>query len=304
MCRQRVVVLAALCVWLLAPTCGAPGQGDVDGSGVVDMADLALVQGCFGSRPPVGPACRPSDANGDGRVDILDVSIVASLLAPSRVPRVSGQTVAEAEVSLVRSGLTAGGVTQANNALVPPGAVIRTTPSSGTPLPFGTPVDLLVSGPVLPEPNMLSAAWEGTWDVRTVSIEPSSGSVVTTSEAKVELCSGDPLGLALLPSGVVCSASSDDVLLAFRCTAQASQGPCTVDLVADYRLEQTVPGVLEGHGGFDRGISPGCLGVVDPRSEEIEVHAVRRGPQTTSCGGIVAAVSQKVIRPLLPGLRP
>jgi hypothetical protein len=55
-----------------------PLVGDVNGDGVVDMTDIALVAAAFGSNP-ASPNWNPyADINHDGVVDILDVALVAS----------------------------------------------------------------------------------------------------------------------------------------------------------------------------------------------------------------------------------
>jgi hypothetical protein len=53
---------------------------DLDDDGVVDFDDLAIVTNCFGQDPA---ACDPrADVNGDGAVNILDVSLVVSNFTP------------------------------------------------------------------------------------------------------------------------------------------------------------------------------------------------------------------------------
>ena len=60
--------------------------GDVDGDGVVDMDDLGIVFGCFGQLVADNPECAIADVapppDGDGVINILDVSFVASNLTP------------------------------------------------------------------------------------------------------------------------------------------------------------------------------------------------------------------------------
>jgi uncharacterized protein (DUF2141 family) len=52
--------------------------GDVNGDGKVDMKDIAIVAAAFGSTPS-SPRWDPrADVNGDGKVNMLDVAIVAS----------------------------------------------------------------------------------------------------------------------------------------------------------------------------------------------------------------------------------
>ena len=49
--------------------CGATCQGDINGDGAINLADLNLVLGAFGSGPG-------GDANGDGTTDLTDLNIV------------------------------------------------------------------------------------------------------------------------------------------------------------------------------------------------------------------------------------
>src|SRR5690349_5353720 len=57
-------------------------QGDVNGDGAVNSADLAIVKANFGSAPAPGA---PGDVNGDGLIDISDYNLVKinTGLAPS-----------------------------------------------------------------------------------------------------------------------------------------------------------------------------------------------------------------------------
>lgn len=48
--------------------------GDVDGNGVVNIVDLTLVAASFNTSPPLNPL---TDINKDGVVDIIDLSLVA-----------------------------------------------------------------------------------------------------------------------------------------------------------------------------------------------------------------------------------
>lgn len=54
------------------PTCAC--NGDVDGSGMLDTADMAMLLSCLGS-PPTGP-CASADITCDGQIDMWDVSVL------------------------------------------------------------------------------------------------------------------------------------------------------------------------------------------------------------------------------------
>jgi len=52
--------------------------GDVNGDGKVDVKDIGIVARAFGSTPSDPRWAPAADLNGDGRIDVRDISIVAS----------------------------------------------------------------------------------------------------------------------------------------------------------------------------------------------------------------------------------
>ncbi|HMN95579.1 MAG TPA: dockerin type I domain-containing protein [Phycisphaerales bacterium] len=56
----------------------APLRGDLNGDGVVNIADLVILRAAFGACPPEG-GC-PADLNGDGVVDAADAQLLRTML--------------------------------------------------------------------------------------------------------------------------------------------------------------------------------------------------------------------------------
>ena len=52
--------------------------GDVNGDGKVDLKDIGIVARAFGATPSDPRWAPAADLNGDGRIDVKDISIVAS----------------------------------------------------------------------------------------------------------------------------------------------------------------------------------------------------------------------------------
>jgi hypothetical protein len=55
-------------------------KGDVNGDGVVDVADIASVITVMASAPQPGEASS-ADVNGDGTVDVADIATVITIMA-------------------------------------------------------------------------------------------------------------------------------------------------------------------------------------------------------------------------------
>jgi hypothetical protein len=291
--RATLAAMSLLGVIVMAPTC-AP-EADVDGSGVVDLADLEIVQGCFGTSAPLPAGCVAADVNGDGRVDILDASIVASSLVEPTVPFVAGLTPAEAQQEFVARGLALGTTSEVPHLLTPPGFAIGQTPAGGSSLAAGSPVDVLVSAPAPAEATALPPIWQGTWEVTTTFTSRETGALFGVERAVVELCAGDPLGLAMVPSEALCTGSVDDTDLAFACEAQRSVASCTIDLTTHFEVHRTGP-TLSGAGRYTFGGTGGCAGIVAPADENVQLAATRISTAVASCGGPLASVSQKLVR--------
>ena len=58
----------------LAQVCSVSVQGDANGNGIVDIADLRLVAASLNTKPPADPR---ADLNDDGKVDMSDLTEVA-----------------------------------------------------------------------------------------------------------------------------------------------------------------------------------------------------------------------------------
>ncbi len=65
------------------PTCC---DADVDGNGIVELADLNIVVSCLNVTPVPGHACEPADVNCDGVIDFIDTQAVLCNMATPGSP--------------------------------------------------------------------------------------------------------------------------------------------------------------------------------------------------------------------------
>ncbi len=291
--RMLVALLALTATLALALTCRF--KADVDENGVVDTHDLLLVQACLGAVRPYSAGCARADASRDGRVDILDLSVVLSQLEPPIVPDVAGLPAAEARQALVAAGLAPGAEQEVLAAAVAPGAVISQSVAAWTSPPAGTPVDLVVSAPVPAEPTRLPAPWMGEWKVRTTITSGATGRLVGVDEEVVDLCFDDPLGLALAPATATCTGDVDDQELAIACSDQRVVLGCTIHLDMDFTLAHAGLDRLAGRGSWTRSVSGTCSGLAEADAQTFQVHATRNTLAAASCAGSPAAVAQKLV---------
>lgn len=84
----RLLLAAGFAALLMGSTCGSPAgiAGDVNGDGRVDVLDLSLVTSCNGRSAAAEPRCANADANGDGTIDVGDASFVAARLGATNRP--------------------------------------------------------------------------------------------------------------------------------------------------------------------------------------------------------------------------
>ena len=101
-----------------------------------------------------GRVIRCEPASGTEVDEDSEVLVYVSLGAEAvEVPRVSGQTQAEATETLRDAGLGVGDITQEDHPDVPAGSVIRTNPAAGVEVERGEQIDLVISRGPSPSPT-------------------------------------------------------------------------------------------------------------------------------------------------------
>lgn len=79
--------------------------GDLNGDGVVDMADFESFAACMGQPPESSPACSCADMNGSGVIDMHDFALLSVLFGASSdesPPNCSGAAAASANLTAYR----------------------------------------------------------------------------------------------------------------------------------------------------------------------------------------------------------
>jgi beta-lactam-binding protein with PASTA domain len=79
------------------------------------------------------------------------VDLTVSLGQPIIVPDIVGETEADANSAIAAIGLTIGTVVYEYNDTVPVGQVMSQSPTAGTPVPIRSPIDITVSGVIVPD---------------------------------------------------------------------------------------------------------------------------------------------------------
>ncbi|MGD9159533.1 MAG: PASTA domain-containing protein, partial [Desulfobacteraceae bacterium] len=159
------------------PAIPNPAQEDINNNGVGDICETLItvpaltgmvqadaessivaagfVIGTITSQPsstvPYGNVISQSPSAGVGVISgsAIDLVISSGPVLIS-VPEVTGMTQAEAETSIVSSGLVVGTVSMDNSSTVPVGSVINQNPAAGESVPENSSVNLVVSlGPII-----------------------------------------------------------------------------------------------------------------------------------------------------------
>ena len=74
--RWTVAAIGVLSL-LASEIAGAEGP-DVNGDGIVDIFDVSLAGSCYGLDFSVAPQCAAADTNGDNTVDLTDINLIVS----------------------------------------------------------------------------------------------------------------------------------------------------------------------------------------------------------------------------------
>jgi len=78
-----VLGIGGIALWLAAPRCQGD-EGDVNGDGVIDQADLDMIAASIldpVANPLTPEQFRRADVDGNGVVDVYDISLIARYIA-------------------------------------------------------------------------------------------------------------------------------------------------------------------------------------------------------------------------------
>ena len=186
-----------------------PDQGDVLAfSLVVSPSGMTIdsVTGVIGWTPGAAQignnavTVRVDDQDGLFATQSFDVDVGGAI-----VPDVAGLSQANAEAAIVAAGLVVGVVTTANSAAVPAGDVISQSPVSGSEVPFGSAVDIVVSlGPLLVTVPDLVGLAQADAEAAIVAAGLVVGNVTTANSDTVpagDVISQDPAADATVAEG-------------------------------------------------------------------------------------------------------
>ncbi len=237
--------------------------------------------------------------------------VLVNLLLPSSfgwaavVPRVGGQTQADAQAALAAANLTVGTISGKILAFIPAGIVVGQEPPSGTALPDGSAVDLLVSLPAPAEGQLMPDGWAGEWQLTTALRNLSTDTLGDEEIVTDTICPGDPLGLEPLGSLANCSGVVTEEMLDVLCTAQVIVGACTLDGSVQFTGERTGDS-LSGEGQWSTLGSGDCSGLPANlpanQGESITVVGTRLSTDLSACGTVTSSFLQKFVGGAHPSL--
>jgi beta-lactam-binding protein with PASTA domain len=126
------------------------------------IVDAGLVVGSvtyeYSDTVPVGVVISQNPAGGTTALVGSPVDFAVSLGVPVTVPNVVNMTEADANSTIAGFGLVVGTVTYVDSDSVPAGLVISQDPGSGSTVPIGSAVDLVVSAVIVPDVEAMSEA--------------------------------------------------------------------------------------------------------------------------------------------------
>lgn len=234
---------------------------------------------------------------------VLSPLTTVAVVAPVSltVPQLIGSELAEAQALLAQAGLSLGTVDEAPSVGFPSATVIAQAPDSGSSAQPGDAVDLtLAAVPPAPAAESLPAEWEGLWTIATTYLEADDSAAASAVETSGAICTGDPVGLALLEaaaprqpglSPISCRGGSDAGHVEAHCDASIEVAGCTLALHVDFAL------VLEA----DRLLGTGAWSANDPCGLDLPSHGQRfavSGTRTAAdtgdaCAAPLSSVLQK-----------
>ena len=147
--------------------------------------------------------------------------------------------------------------------------------------PFHAGVLLLVAGCLIPRPLaggtevLAPRSWTGQWEFTITYRDHDTGRIVAVDRIADDICTNEPLGLALFPSLPGCRSTVTSEGVALQCASDFNAAACAAHGALQLDLRRRGE-TLSGTGEWSATLSGDCGLVLKNDGEAVEITAVRR----------------------------